>query len=255
MNANSSTSEHIIQTSRSPRKLRAACIVLRAYVFMLLLALPLVAQQSDPSTPSPNSKELQVNWLYGAFVPKDVPLTSLTNSQRGKLYLRQTYIGYGPYLKTAFFAVGDQITNSPPEWGSGINGFGKRVVSRFGTFTIQNTFSAAGNLLLRYEPRYDRCRCSGVGPRVRHAFVRNFVTYNRTEIERRPQIALYAGAMGAGMISSIWQPEAPAAWRVGYQSMITQAAFGSFANLAAEFAPEITRVLRIRKTPADPDHH
>jgi len=221
---------------------------------LFFLALPLAAQESSQPNASTqdNSKALQVNWLYGAFVPKDAPLTSLTNAQRGKLYLRQTYIGYGPYLKTAFFAVGDQITNSPPEWGGGIGGFGKRTASRFGTFTIQNTFSAAGNLLLRYEPRYDRCRCSGVGQRVRHAFVRNFVTYNHTEREYRPQIALYAGAMGAGMISSTWQPEASAAWRVGYQSMITQAAFGSFANLAAEFAPEITRIIRIRKKPNDP---
>ncbi len=37
---------------------------------------------------------------------------------------------------------------------------------------------------------------------IRHAIVRNFVTYNRTEREHRPQIALYAGAMGAGMVSS-----------------------------------------------------
>ena len=223
-------------------------IALRASV-LLLLALPLLAQDA-PSSTAPaqnNAKELQVNWLYGAFVPKEVPFTSLTNSQRFKLYLRQTYLGWGPYLKTGFFAVGDQITNSPPEWAGGIAGFGKRVASRHGTFTIQNTFSATGNLLLRYEPRYDRCRCSGVGPRIRHAFVRNFVTYNHTEHEYRPQIALYAGAMGAGMISSVWEPQAPAAWRVGYQSMITQAAFGSFANLAAEFAPEITRVLHIGK--------
>jgi len=204
-----------------------------------------------PSAPPEQEKsaELQVNWLYGAFVPKDVPLTSLTNAQRGKLYLRQTYIGWGPYLKTGFFAIGDQITNTPPEWGGPLGGFGQRVASRYGTFTIQNTLSATGNLLLRYEPRYDRCRCSGVGSRVRHAFVRNFVTYNQTEVEHRPQIALYAGAMGAGMISSIWQPDAPAPWRVGYQSMITQAAFGSFANLVAEFAPEITRTIRIQKKP------
>lgn len=147
-----------------------------------------------------------MNWLHGAFVPKDVPLTSLTNSQRGMLYLRQTYIGWAPYLKTGFFAISDQITNSPPEWAAGVAGFGQRFASRYGTFTIQNTFSATGNLLLRYEPRYDRCRCSGVGKRFRHAFVRNFVTYNHTEVERRPQFALYAGALGAEMISSIWQP-------------------------------------------------
>ena len=249
MNVTSSTAEHIVPVSRSRKARRTCCIALRASLVTLLLTLPLAAQESNQSNrPSNNdSKKIQVNWLYGAFVPKDVPLTPLTNAQRGKLYLRQTYTGWGPYLKTGFFVIGDQITNSPPEWGGGLDGFGKRLGSRYGTFTTQNTFSAAGNLLLRYEPRYDRCRCSGVGGRVRHAVVRNFVTYNQTEVEHRPQIALYAGAMGAGMISSIWRPEAPSAWRAGYQSMITQAAFGSFANLAAEFAPEITRVIRIRK--------
>lgn len=240
-----------VRTTRLDRGHRSHCIALRASLTLLLFALPAIAQDAQPSSApkQEESAEIQVNWLYGAFVPKDVPLTSLTNSQRGKLYLRQTYLGWGPYLKTGFFAVSDQITNSPPEWDGPLGGFGQRVASRYGTFTIQNTFSATGNLLLRYEPRYDRCRCSGVGSRVRHAVVRNFVTYNRTEREHRPQFALYAGAMGAGMISSIWQPNAPAVWRVGYQSVITQAAFGSFANLAAEFAPEITRVIRIKKKP------
>jgi len=249
MSATSSTAEHIVPISRSRSRSQTYCIALRVSLVMFFFTIPLAGQESNQSTGSTHndSEKIQVNWLYGAFVPKDVPLTPLTNSQRGKLYLRQTYFGWGPYLKTGFFAVGDQITNSPPEWGGGIDGFGRRAASRYGTFAIQNTFSAAGNLLLRYEPRYDRCHCSGIGGRVRHAVVRNFVTYNRTEVEHRPQIALYAGAMGAGMISSIWQPQSPATWRVGYQSMITQAAFGSFANLVAEFAPEITRVIGIRK--------
>ncbi len=248
MDAHFTITDQTVRTPRWELNRRAHSIARRASVILFCLALPVAAQEAQPSAPArqESSEEIQVNWLYGAFVPKDVPLTSLTNSQRGKLYLRQTYIGWGPYLKTGFFAVGDQITNSPPEW-DGITGFGQRVASRYGTFTIQNTFSATGNLLLRYEPRYDRCRCSGAGLRVSHAFVRNFVTYNRTEREHRPQIALYAGAMGAGMVSSIWHPDAPSAWRVGYQSMITQATFGSFANLVAEFAPEITRVVGLNK--------
>lgn len=249
MNVNSSSPENIVLAmTPAQRGRRVSSIALRT-VFLLLFAFRLVAQQAQTSASAPqeNSKELQVNWLYGAFVPKDVPLTPLSNSQRVKLYVRQTYTGWGPYFKTGFFAVSDQITNSPPEWGSGISGFGQRAASRYGTFTIQNTFSATGNLLLRYEPRYDRCRCSKVSLRVRHAFARNFVTYNRTEREYRPQIALYASAMGAGMISSLWQPQAPAAWRVGYQSMVTQAAFGSFSNLVAEFSPEITRIIRPHK--------
>lgn len=210
----------------------------------------LMSAQEMPNAPTDRrAGEIQVNWLYGAFLPRDVPLEPLTTRQRGKLYLRQTYLTYGIYLKTGFFALGDQATNSPPEWGGGIGGYGKRVGSRFGQFAIQNTLSTAGNLLLQYEPRYDRCRCDGFAPRLKHALLRNFVTYNRSEHELRPQIGLYAGAMGAGMIASTWKPNGSGPWRQGYQSVMTQVAFGSFANVAGEFAPDVMRVLKRKKQP------
>jgi hypothetical protein len=200
-----------------------------------------------PSTPPPPSQsasvQLQVNWLYGAYVPKDAPLESLTAGQRGHLYVRQTLLTPGIYAKTAFFAVGDQLDNSPSEWDGGWGAYGQRLASRYGQFAIQNTFSTAGNLLLGYEPRYDRCRCDRTWPRIRHALVRNFVTYNRTERERRPQIALYLGAMGAGLVASTWKPDAPA-WNEAYRSVLTQVAFGSFANVVGEFAPEIVGWIR-----------
>jgi hypothetical protein len=208
----------------------------------------LLSAQETPNAPvEKKSSEIQVNWLYGAYLPRDVPLEPLTTRQRGALYLRQTYLTYGIYLKTAFFALGDQATNSPPEWGGGFGGYGKRVGSRYGQFAIQNTLSTTGNLLLRYEPRYDRCRCDGGWHRLEHALMRNFVTYNRTEHELRPQIGLYAGAMGAGMIASTWKPEDAGIWRQGYQSMMTQVAFGSFANVAGEFAPDVMKVLKRKK--------
>ena len=44
--------------------------------------------------------------------------------------MRSTYTTYGIYIKTGFFAVRDQITNSPREWGDGGEGFAKRLGSR-----------------------------------------------------------------------------------------------------------------------------
>jgi hypothetical protein len=221
-------------------------------VIVIQLSPWLAAQDKNPPTgaqsqPSSQDRDINVNWLYGAYVPRDVPLRPLTNEQRGQLYLRHTYLTWGIYLKTTFFAAGDQITNSPSAWGGGADAFGKRVASRYGQFAIQNTLSSAGNALLGYEPRYDRCRCSGTWARLRHALVRNFVTYNRTERERRPQLALYAGAAGAGMISSTWKPGNPSAWTHGYQAMATQAAFGSLSNLIGEFAPDIINLIKGRK--------
>ena len=205
-------------------------------------------KQTQTAPATADQKELNVNWLYGAYIPKGVPLTPLTGSQRWKLYLSESFTTPGIYFKTALFTVGDQITNSPSEWGRNWGGFGKRLASREAQFVIQNSFSSAGDALLQYEPRYDRCNCSGFWPRTRHAVIRNFVTYNKTEQALRPQYASYGAALGAGMITSLWKP-GESAWEAGYHGVITQVWTGVGGNWIGQFAPEITRILRRGKKP------
>lgn len=192
------------------------------------------------------TSQINVNWLYGAYVPKNVPLKSLSNHQRFQLYLRQSFTTPGIYAKSALFTIGDQINDSPPEWHGGI-GFLQRFGSRHGQFVVQNSMSALGNGLLGYEPRYDRCRCSGWRPRTSHALLRNFITYNESEKAMRPQIAMYAAAFGAGVVAGTWKPEPRDLVREGYHSIITQAGFGMAANLVGEFAPEIKGLLGGKK--------
>ena len=204
-------------------------------------------EQASSAAPKSN-QELQVNWLYGAYVDKDVPLHPLSNQQRFQLFLRQSFLTPGVYVKTAFFSLTDQAENHPPEWGDGFGGYAKRTASRYGQFVAQNSLSGAGNALLGYEPRYDRCRCVGFWPRTGHAVLRNFLTYNRTEKEMRPQFAMYAGAFGGGIIAGSWEPGNPSLLTKGYQGAITQAIFGVCANWLGEFAPDIKRVLRRSKT-------
>jgi hypothetical protein len=191
---------------------------------------------------------LNVNWLYGAYIPKDVALEPLTGPQRVKLYIAQSFTTPGIYIKTILFSSGDPIHGTPPEWGGGVSGYGRRFGSRYGQYLIQNTLATAGNALLGYEPRYDRCGCTGFWPRTGHAFLRNFITYNRTESERRPQLALYAGAFGSGAISNLWYPGKPKPWVEGYQSMVTQAGWGLATNWVGEFAPEISRIVKRKKS-------
>lgn len=223
-----------------------AASIWRAIAILLLAAVWCAAQQSASSVSGHKTKpeSIHVNWLYGAYLPRDADLQPLTSDERAQLYLRQTYTTWGIYAKTAFFSLGDQAHNSPDQWGGGLEGFGRRFASRYGEFAIQNTFSSAGNYVLGNEPRYDVCRCSGAWLRIRHALSRNFVTYKSTEHGERPQFALYAGAMGAGMIASSWKPGPRATWRAGYQSVLTQAAFGCLSNLVAEFAPDIKAKLK-----------
>jgi hypothetical protein len=95
-----------------------------------------------------------------------------------------------------------------------------------------------------WEPRYDRCRCDGAWKRARHAFIRNFVTYDSSETSLRPQIMPYAAAFGAGAISATWNPDNPTIVVKGYQSVFTQAWVGVLVNEIGEFAPDVKNKLR-----------
>jgi hypothetical protein len=218
---------------------------LQLFCFVLLLTHHSRAQVSAGNGAS--DSQVNVNWLYGAFIPKDVPLIPLTGSQRMRLFVAQSFTTPGIYIKTVLFASADQAHGNPTEWGGGLGGYGRRLGSRYGQYLIQNSLASTGNALLGYEPRYDRCRCAGFWPRTRHAFLRNFVTYNHTEREYRPQLALYAGAFGSGAISSLWYPGNPKPVVEGYQAMITQGGWGLATNWVGEFAPEINRILKRKK--------
>lgn len=184
--------------------------------------------------------QLNVHWLYGAYIPKEAPLEPLTVQQREKLFLRQNFTTPGIYIKSAFLSLIDQASGTPHEWGGGFEGYGRRLASNYGRSAIQNVFSTVGNAAFQFEPRYDRCRCIGLGPRTKHALLRNFLTYNQTERELHPQIALYGAALGAGMVSSLWKPQGKL-WTEGWHCVLTQATFGMLSNWTAEFAPEIRR--------------
>lgn len=223
-------------------------LVLATNLLMLCGITCASAQQTQSNnSQAQTNDQLKVNWLYGSYIPKDVPLEPLNGKMRRKLYVRQTYTTWGIYIKTLFFAAHDQIRGSYPEWGDGIDGFAKRLGTRQAEFIIQNSTIALGDGVLGWEPRYDRCRCSGFWPRTRHAVIRNFVTYDRSEKSYRPQLMPYIGAFAGSATATTWQPGNPR-WDVkGYQAVITQIPVGAGINFIGEFAPEIFHVLRKKK--------
>jgi len=114
---------------------------------------PLMNQNAAPAKRGPASVNqtattvsdrdaLKVNWLYGSYVPKEVPLIPLTLDQRWRLYVRSTYTTPGIYIKTVAFTLSDQVKNNPSEWGRTFDGFAKRVGTREAQFVLQNTLTA-----------------------------------------------------------------------------------------------------------------
>jgi hypothetical protein len=245
--------ESATRNRRTRERVPAACVWIYPVlaIFLAFGTVFLGAQQSEPAPSSPpKNGQINVNWLYGSYVPKDVPLEPMDRDMRFKLYIRQTYTSWGIYIKTVFFATRDQISDKYPEWGDGFEGYMKRFGSRQVEFIIQNSTIALGDGLLGWEPRYDRCRCTGFWPRTRHAMIRNFVTYDRTEKSLRPQLMPYLGAFAGSTTATTWVPGDPQ-WQIkGYQAVITQVPVGMAINWLGEFAPEIGKAIRRKKTAA-----
>jgi hypothetical protein len=219
-------------------------VLVASLLMMFCGALCSAQNQSQGGAESGKDNQINVNWLYGSYVPKEVPLESLNPHRRLKLYIRQTYTGFGIYIKTTLFAIHDQVHGTYPEWGDGFDAFAKRFGTRQAEFIIQNSVIALGDGLLGWEPRYDRCRCDGFWPRTRHAIVRNFVTYDRTEKSLRPQLFPYLGAFVGNVTGTAWEPGNLRWQEKGVQAVITQLPVGMGINFIGEFAPEITRVFR-----------
>ncbi|HEY1679322.1 MAG TPA: hypothetical protein VGG04_16515 [Candidatus Sulfotelmatobacter sp.] len=193
------------------------------------------------------ARDWEVGWFTGAYIPKDRKRVPMTDHQRWDIYLTQTLTTPSAYVKRMFLAGIDQARDSPSQWGGGIGGYSERFASREGQFITANSLAALGNAALRYEPRYDRCACSGFWPRSRHAIMRNFLTYDRSEEHLRPQWALYGGAFGGGLVSDAWKPKPRNAFAEGGRAVIGQAGWGSLLNFFIEFAGDINKKIGARR--------
>jgi hypothetical protein len=193
------------------------------------------------------ARDWESGLVTGVFVGADQQLVPLTASQRRTIYLDQTLVTPGAYMKRLFAAGIDQARGEPREWGGGFGGYSKRFASREGQFITANTLAWLGNAKLKYEPRYDQCRCSGFWPRTRHAIMRNFLTYNETEQELRPQWALYGGSFAGGLVSTAWKPHPRNAFAEGGRAMLGQAGYGVLLNIFIEFSTDINRKLGVKR--------
>ncbi|MGC1371039.1 MAG: hypothetical protein WA824_02765 [Candidatus Sulfotelmatobacter sp.] len=185
------------------------------------------------------ARDWEATWISGVYLGKHQKMRALTKKQREEIYLRQTLTTPQAYMKRMFEAGFDQTRGVPSQWDDGWAGYAERFASREGQFITANSLAALGNAKLGYEVRYDRCKCSGAWPRIRHAIIRNFLTYNHTEREMRPQWALYGGAFGGGMVATSWKPSPKNAWANGGWAVVGQAGYGTLLNLVIEFSREI----------------
>jgi len=75
-------------------------------------------------------ERLPIEWIIGPYIPVQGQLETLSNAQRGQIYVRQTFLTAGSYVARAFSAGLDQARGEPRDWGGGSVGYGKRYAAR-----------------------------------------------------------------------------------------------------------------------------
>ena len=197
---------------------------------ILLVALSVPAGSQSPalivnsSSVVDSARSVQ---LYGPYIRP---------TQRSKVnnYL---FDAYGPYpiAGSAIFAGINQASNTPPEWGQGVDGFSKRLASNYGIAMVATTTRYGLSEAFREDSIYYRCDCRGLFPRVRHALI-STLTARRGEgghsvFSIPALVGPYAGTMTAAYG---WYPSrygAKDAFRAGNYSLLAYAG----ENISLEF--------------------
>ena len=173
-------------------------------------------------------------------------LVSAPSVQSLPAYIRPTektrlrnyaFDAFGPYpVSGAGIAASiNQISNAPPEWSQGVEGYSKRFGSDFGIAAVGTTTRYGLAQAFKEDTLYYRCECRGLLPRMGHAVI-STLTARRGEDGHRvfsvpALVAPYAGSMAAVYG---WYPNrfgAKDAFRIGNYSLLAYMG----GNMSLEF--------------------
>ena len=179
----------IVQSDKKPAGTKVQGAILLVFVTAATAAMTVPARSQSILTPEDPSETSTVT------APTNLDMSYVPPTERTKVN-NYAFDAFGPYpIAGAGVAAGmNQWTNSPPEWGQGAEGFGKRLGSDFGIAAIGTTTRYGLAEAFREDTLYYRCECAGPFPRLRHAMIS---TLDGTPRRRRPSRLLFLRACRA----------------------------------------------------------
>jgi len=112
---------------------------------------------------------------------QDTPATPAPVAGKHELFHKYVENALGPegVFGAALDAGFAQLRDKPEEWDGGSTGYMRRWVSAYAQSAIGDTTKYAVSRWLHQDPSYQRCQCTGVGPRLAHAVLSPFKARNR----------------------------------------------------------------------------
>jgi hypothetical protein len=140
-------------------------------------------------------------------------------------------------LSTAVHAGIGQAIGRPYEWGGGLQGFGKRAASGFGTHLVKNTIEFPMAAILHENLRYQKSTDTTFGPRLRHALISTVWTTKTNTGKDTVAYSRLTGTFGSGLISRLWQPASARSFATGFSTAGISLGVHAGTNVLREFWP------------------
>lgn len=130
--------------------------------------------------------------------------------------------------------------NSPEEYGTHWDGFGKRIPLRASGVAVNSAIEASVGSLWGEDPRYFRAAGQPFKKRLGHVVKMTFMSYNRNG-GLMPAYARFSAWTGGGFLQNTWRPDSQT--QVSDALMRIPLGFvGRFtSNAVSEFLPDIIR--------------
>ena len=186
-------------------------------VFTALLALASACAMAQTPSPSPTQAYQRSN-----------------KHERVRRYVNSMF-GYSTIGKNLAGAGISTWTNSPEDWGTHWDGFGKRFASNMGKGVIKNTTAFGLEEALKFDSRYVPAPKKGIGYRIGNALISPFVARNKHghRVFGLPRVA---GTYTAHVIAAeTWYPDRYT-WRDGLRSGTISLGTSAIFNLFKEFS-------------------
>jgi len=197
--------------------------------------LPAGVSMTSPAAPDP----AHVNVL-GLASTSGADYQPLNGHERWRFFLNSTVASPGAFAPVVATSLVAQLRLEPPEWDDHFDGYGKRLLSAFGTNIVQGVIQSSGNALLKTDPRYIRSAQPGFWHRAGHAVLFTTFTYNEHG-KARPGIANLASFYGSNIIAVLWYPPGHHAVSEGVKTANIQMGLNLGFNVLQEFWPDIKR--------------
>ena len=141
---------------------------------------------------------------------------------------------------SAFSSGFNQAFDSIPEWGQGMEGYGKRFASSYGQKTVEKTVLYGLNNLLREDPRYFYAERQDIRGRTLHAVSEVFIAHTDSG-GTRPNYSWFVSTASSVYISCKWHPEKYRTTGNYLQGAAMSIGIQSAKSVFTEFWPDIKK--------------